>query len=680
MGVRVVVSTFSVLVCVPCVSGSLRKLRTTLTGQGRASRPVAETAIGLPNDSAARRRRKWLAMSAASSAVSRCRSRSCRIAVIALALAVIALATQPADAGSFAAPTYSEYRQVRTEVEAAIFLSRATFGPTKSDITALATRIREIGRLAAFDEWIETQFALPATSHRATAYQILADDGYAPGEPSIGVARYRQYAWWHIAVNADDQLRQRTAWALSQIFVLAGNGDGFSTQLMSNGHPGWVGPVNYYDDLVDHAFGNYRDAMGDVAVSPLMGVSLSHLQNRKADPATGRFPDENFAREVMQLFSIGTTELSSNGTPRMRRGRPVETYTNAEVREFARVFTGLRYADAAGGSIGPFVSPRNFESPMVVDPAEHDMGAKTLLRGTVLPAGQSGMQDIAGALDNLFTHPNCAPFVARRLIQRLVKSNPSKGYIYRVVRVFRDNGQGQAGDMKAVLKAILLDREAVNSIRRRGVRDAQGVFLGLLVTPRTQEFSALREPVLRFTAMMRAFDAASDYPGGWFMIEQSPKVMKQSPYSQPSVFNFYLPDHTPQGALMDYRSSRKLSNRRLVAPEFQIYTTDIANVMANQFIADLSDGKITRNLYHTNGRPAQMTITLDYSEEKALAAAGDLDGLLSHLDLVLCSGTLSDGARQVIVDAMASENLSSDEEAMLSILLVALSPDCVISN
>ena len=599
-----------------------------------------------------------------------------------MALAAGVLSTQSVDAGSFAAPTYSEYRQVRTEVEAAIFLSRATFGPTKSDITALATRIREIGRLAAFDEWIETQFALPATSHRATAYQILADDGYAPGEPSIGVARYRQYAWWHIAVNADDQLRQRTAWALSQIFVLAGNGDGFSTQLMSNGHPGWVGPVNYYDDLVDHAFGNYRDAMGDVAVSPLMGVSLSHLQNRKADPATGRFPDENFAREVMQLFSIGTTELSSNGTPRMRRGRPVETYTNAEVREFARVFTGLRYADAAGGSTGPFVSPRNFESPMVVDPAEHDMGAKTLLRGTVLPAGQSGMQDIAGALDNLFTHPNCAPFVARRLIQRLVKSNPSKGYIYRVVRVFRDNGQGQAGDMKAVLKAILLDREAVNSIRRLRVLDETGALAGLEVQTRGTEYSSLREPVLRLSALMRAFDVSSDYPTGYLMMSSSNYNMNQAPYKSPSVFNFYLPDFKPQGAIQNYQASRRLPNRQLFAPEFEIFTTVVANKFANQCDWDITDGKIDRWVVNTGTTGLiEVDISFDFSAEYAKGEAGDFDGLLADLDLLLCTGTLSEGAKTIIKDALANEQwVSSTDKTELTILMTLTSPDCAVAD
>ena len=605
-------------------------------------------------------------------------SRRTRLRLLAAALlaAVVSFGSPAAHAGTFPASTWSEYRQIRAEVDAAHFLTRGTFGPTKADITALAGRIRAIGRMAAFEEWIDAEFAKPASYHRPVIEAMLAADGYANNQDDIWIGRYRDHAWWERSIRADDQLRQRVAWALSQIVVTSDSGAGFNDRgYDANGFPGWFGPTNYYDMLVENAFGNYRDVLGDVSVSPIMGTYLSHLKNQKADPSIGRYPDENYAREVMQLFSIGTNVLTSNGTTRYRGGNPIETYDNEDIKAFARVFTGLTFA---GNQY--FFGRRNFESPMVMFENQHDTDEKVLLRGTVLPAGQSGMQDIAGALDNLFTHPNCAPFVARRLIQRLVKSNPSKGYIYRVVRVFRDNGQGQAGDMKAVLKAILLDREAVNSIRRRGVRDAQGMFLGLLVTPRTQEFSALREPVLRFTAMMRAFDAASDYPGGWFMIEQSPKVMKQSPYSQPSVFNFYLPDHTPQGALMDYRSSRKLSNRRLVAPEFQIYTTDIANVMANQFIADLSDGKITRNLYHTNGRPAQMTITLDYSEEKALAAAGDLDGLLSHLDLVLCSGTLSDGARQVIVDAMASENLSSDEEAMLSILLVALSPDCVISN
>ena len=595
---------------------------------------------------------------------------------LAVGLAATLLVASQASAGTFAATTWSDYRTVRSQVEAAQFLTRATFGPTKADIATLAEDIRRRGRRRALSDWIDAEFAKPPTYHRDMAYAMVADDGYTPTQAGVYVERYRQTAWWHTAVAGDDQLRQRVAWALSQIFVISEVGQAsFSDTSPTYGHPGWIGPANYYDMLVDHAGGNYRDALTDVTLSPIMGVYLSHLKNRKADPAIGRFPDENYAREVMQLFTIGTRELSANGTVRLRRGRPVATYDNDDIKEFARVFTGLTNNGGAG-----FFSGRNFEQPMRMYEPEHDADAKALLRGATIPAGQPGLDDISDALDNLFNHPNCPPFVARLLIQRLVKSNPSKGYVYRVARAFRNNGQGVRGDMKAVVKAILTDREATNSCRRLRVRGPGGSLLGLEVRPRGTEFSSLREPVLRYTALMRAFDAASDYPTGRIMLESVSKTIGQSPYQSSSVFNFYLPDHTPQGTMMSYRASRRLANRQLVAPEFQIYTTVFANKLANLLHADIYDASVDRTIYNPLGQtPDAIAITLDFSEEETLAAA-DMDGLLAHLDLLLCSGTMSDAARAIIVDAIATESLGPQEQARLAIMLVMTSPDCAVAN
>ena len=607
-------------------------------------------------------------------------SRRTRLRLLAAALlaAVVSFGSPAAHAGTFPASTWSEYRQIRAEVDAAHFLTRGTFGPTKADITALAGRIRAIGRMAAFEEWIDAEFAKPASYHRPVIEAMLAADGYANNQDDIWIGRYRDHAWWERSIRADDQLRQRVAWALSQIVVTSDSGAGFNDRgYDANGFPGWFGPTNYYDMLVENAFGNYRDVLGDVSVSPIMGTYLSHLKNQKADPSIGRYPDENYAREVMQLFSIGTNVLTSNGTTRYRGGNPIETYDNEDIKAFARVFTGLTFA---GNQY--FFGRRNFESPMVMFENQHDTDEKVLLRGTVLPAGQSGMQDIAGALDNLFTHPNCAPFVARRLIQRLVKSNPSKGYIYRVVRVFRDNGQGQAGDMKAVLKAILLDREAVNSIRRLRVLDETGALAGLEVQTRGTEYSSLREPVLRLSALMRAFDVSSDYPTGYLMMSSSNYNMNQAPYKSPSVFNFYLPDFKPQGAIQNYQASRRLPNRQLFAPEFEIFTTVVANKFANQCDWDITDGKIDRWVVNTGTTGLiEVDISFDFSAEYAKGEAGDFDGLLADLDLLLCTGTLSEGAKTIIKDALANEQwVSSTDKTELTILMTLTSPDCAVAD
>ena len=600
-------------------------------------------------------------------------------AVVLTGLAALsALWTAPAEAGSFAATNWQDYRQIRAEVEASHFLSKATFGPTKAEIASLAADIRSKGRKTAFEDWIDAEFAKPATLHRPLVDQMVADDGYAMDEADIWIGRYRDHAWWENAIRGDDQLRQRVAWALSQIVVTSDKGAGFNDRgLDRNGVPGWVGPTNYYDGLVNHAFGNYRDLLSEVTLSPIMGVYLSHLKNQKADPSIGRFPDENYAREVMQLFTIGTNLLSANGTTRYRGGNPIETYDNEDIKAFARVFTGLTYAGNPG-----FYGWRNFESPMEMYENFHDTDEKTLLRGTVLPAGQTGLDDVNGALDNLFDHPNCPPFIARRLIQRLVKSNPSKGYIYRVARVFRDNGQGVRGDMKAVVKAILCDRENINSIRRLRVRDVDGSLLGLEVVTRGTEYSSLREPVLRYTAMCRLFNVTSDYPTGRLMLSNSTRNMNQGPYDSPSVFNFYLPDFKPQGVLLNYEPSRRLPNRELFAPEFEIFTTVVANKMANQLDWDTSDGKIDRWVVNTNKTGLiEVDVFLDFAEETAIAETDDFDGLMAHLDLLLCTGTMSDRSREIIRDAILTEQyLGAENEAELAILLTLTSPDCAVEN
>ena len=510
--------------------------------------------------------------------------------------------------------------------------ARATFG---ADLALIET-IDALGEEA----WIEEQFALAPSSHDAVVDELITL------EQSGGLENLRdnaindsvahffgRVAWWHTTITASDQLRQRVAYALSQIFVIS---DEVNLLFL---HP--YGTSNYYDMLLDHAFGNYRDLLLDVTLHPAMGVYLSHLNNAKGDPDKGTFPDENYAREVMQLFSIGLFELNPDGSEKLDGdGRPVATYDNGDIGEFARVFTGLSW----GGLNPRFGTERHvFRQPMRMFDEFHDRGAKTLLRGEVIPAGLSGMEDIELAVDNLFRHPNVGPFIGRQLIQRRVTSNPSPAYIERVSRAFADNGNGVRGDMKAVLRAILLDPEA------RAAPDPDG------------SFGKLREPLLRYTAMLRQLGVSTPdgfYPNLGYIVQQS---VQQHPLSAPSVFNFYLPTHQPIG---------EIAARGLVAPEFQITNSntvvEISNLLQygviGDFVNDLRDPPFA---------PATLTLA-DF-----LPLADDVDALLDRLDTVFTYGTLSDETRSAIAELLP---LIDERELRVRIAawLLLISPDYAV--
>ena len=275
--------------------------------------------------------------------------------VTSIALVGFAAFTTPARAGDFAASSSREVREIRDRVRAAQFLSKATFGPTKPMIDSLAERIGQVGYRGACEEWIDDQFALPATSHEETAYEIVRNEGYDPEEPlnymtEIGI--YRTQAWWHIALTAEDQLRQRVAWALSQIFPVGDSGLQFNFPARYNignfggkAIPLWAGLSNYYDKFVNQADGNYRELLEDVARHGIMGVWLSSIGNRKAVKVGDeivQFPDENFAREIMQLFSVGLYELLPDGRYKLdTSGQLIPTYDNDDITEMARIFTGF---------------------------------------------------------------------------------------------------------------------------------------------------------------------------------------------------------------------------------------------------------------------------------------------------------------------------------------------------
>jgi uncharacterized protein (DUF1800 family) len=593
--------------------------------------------------------------------------------LVALALASTLAWAVPAVAGTFPVANRKDLGPLELRVRAAHFLSHGTFGPTPAEIDALAERMGQIGSKTALEEWIDEQFALPATHHHAMALQMIADDGFAPLDPGIVANRYKHHAWWHVVLTAPDQLRQRMAWALAQIFVINEYRAGFGSQVNdASGQPQYLGVANYYDMLVDDAFSNYHDVLEDVTLHPIMGVFLSHAKNPKGDPSIGRFPDENYAREMMQLFSIGLYVLNSNGVfKRDGRGEQIETYDNETIKAFARVFTGLSFA----GSSSFNGAPQNFHQPMVMHEDYHDTDEKVLLGGTVLPAGQTGMQDIGAALNNLFQHPNVGPFIGRLLIQRLVKSNPSKHYIRRVAKAFADNGSGIRGDFQAVLKAILLDKEALDTQSYAAVRKP----LGLQVVANGTEHSRLREPVLRYSALVRAFNASSDYATGRFMIPPLDGALNQAAYRARHVLNFYLPDYRPPGDLLIYEPSKRIPNGALFAPEFEIFTSVIANRLANRLRADLRDERALFSLVNNSTvGEIQASVLFDFSKETALAA--DPNQLLTHLDLLLCHGTLGEGTKDAIASVVNEETTNTTLRARGAILAVATSPECAVGN
>ncbi len=515
-----------------------------------------------------------------------------------------------------------------TGMEAASRLaSRATFGMNLAGI-------EEINALGE-EAWIERQFAEPIGYHDpiVTELELRQEAGdLAPIEAEVEQIQFvfRRMAWWHQTVTAQDQLRQRVAYALSQIMVVSDNLD----DLVLYPHS----LSDYYDTLLQHSFGNFRDLLRAVTLHPAMGVYLSHLGNALADPEANRFPDENYAREVMQLFTIGLYELNVDGSEQLDdEGRLIATYDNDDIREFARVFTGLNF----GESTGPWGRRLpNFRAPMQMFQAYHDPGEKVLLRGQVVPAGQSGMQDIEDALDNLFEHPNVGPFIGRQLIQRLVMSNPSPAYVQRVAEAFNGTGGGERGDMRAVIRAILLDPEA------RALPDVEG------------NTGKLREPLLRAVAPVRQLNVSSPdgfYANSGFGVQQT---IGQHPLSAPSVFNFYLPGHSPLG---------DIAAAGLVAPEFQI--TNSTTVVS---VSNLLDGAVLEGRWNDLPVPPFLPARADLGEY--LAVADDAQALLDRIDLVMAYGTLSDATRESILSSIeVIEDLEIRVRAALYLVLV--SPD-----
>ena len=572
-----------------------------------------------------------------------------------------------------AAPTADSPLTNVTATDAARFLTQATFGPTKAEIDALTG--------GSIDAWITAQLALPFTAHRAATVADRTNFGGSNSFTNWNAIHMpnRQSAWFKNALTGPDQLRQRMAFALSQILVISD---------ISLGDDNRTEPVaNYYDILGNGAFGNFRTLLEQVTLSPMMGEYLSSLRNSKATfdntGATLTTPDENYAREVMQLFSIGLVQLNPDGTLALGAdGLPVPTYDQNTITEMAKVFTGWAYPST---DLTRFrTAGTNYFSPMQLFPAFHDNTAKNLNLTSLatIPAdasATSGTNDLRLALDALFTHPNTGPFISKLLIQRFTTSNPSPAYVYRVAQTFANNGSGVRGDLGAVLRAVLTDYEA----RSPAVAG-------------NSTYGKLKEPLLRMTGLLRSLGASSQsgrfsgfrhHVNGTVITSATPKPATAAeigtynsttlPYSSigsiaqaalrsPTVFNFYHADYVLPGPL---------AAAGLVAPEFEITDDNYAISVPNYF----------RNFVNatTTGQAATVQpyiLTLNTTYEETLV--GNVPALLDHLSRILTADTLPAAAKTRITTALAAlpTTTTTTDRAKTAVMLVLSSPAAAIQK
>ncbi len=499
--------------------------------------------------------------------------------------------------------------------QAARFLTQATFGPTDADID----RVMAIG----YSAWIDEQLTKPAAAHRA--YWEAADAAIKAANAGSSAGQDQVFeSFWKQAVSGEDQLRQRWAYALSQVFVISMADDAVG------GNPRAV--AAWLDMLGDKGLGTYRDLLEAVSRHPLMGQYLSHLRNQKADARTGRVPDENYAREVMQLFSIGLIELNADGSARSDGSKALETYAAADVAGMAKVFTGWSWACPdwpdnscfSGGSANGNSDPDRSFKPMLGYPQYHATEEKSFL-GTTVPAQSPAdpQASLRAALDTLAAHPNVGPFIGRQLIQRLVTSNPSRQYVAAVSAAYKTSG----GDMKAMLRAVLLHPEA----RRKA--DDEG---------------KLREPVLKLSAFLRAFGFTSD-SGSWRVgnTDSTSNALGQTPLRSPSVFNFYRPGYVAPGT--------ESATLKLAAPELQIAHETAAAGYVN-FMRD----NVAQGVGQYNSSTSRRDLQADFSAEVALA--DQPTALIERIDAKLLGGTMPEALKleiQGAIEKMAIPVLNS---------------------
>jgi len=525
--------------------------------------------------------------------------------------------------------------------QAARFLNQVSFGANDAEMA----KTRQYGYSAI----LEDQFFMP--SQRTHEEYINTVSPTDLGDDHV------MYTLWREAATGQDQMKRRVAFALSQIFVISLQ----DANLQSFRR----GVASYMDMLTRNAFGNYRQLLQDVTLHPMMGLYLSHLRNRKEDPALNRVPDQNYAREVMQLFSIGLYRLNPDGTLMLDgNGQPIETYGPNDIVGLSRVFTGFSWAGCPNTSTSCFngsgtQSPNREVMPMQSFPQFHSISEKSFL-GTTIPASTTPdpVGDLNRALDMIAGHPNVGPFIGRQLIQRLVTSNPSPAYVGRVAQAFNTGryqsgayivGTGQRGDLRATITAILLDIEAR--------------------TVTTSDPGKTREPILRLAQWMRAFNARS--ASGNFLVgttDDPATSLGQSPMRSPTVFNFYRPGYVPPNTA--------IATAGLVAPELQI-VNEVSVVGYSNFMRSIVQNGVGSN--------SPRDVQPDYTAEMALAHDANL--LVDRVSLLLTGGSMSAGTRNLIVTAVnsipypgANSTTARLNRARLAVFFALSSPDYLVQK
>ncbi len=545
------------------------------------------------------------------------------------------------------------------------FLAHATLGATIEEIQILTN--------VGYEAWIDEQLNLDPAEYTAQTIDIILElyDACLTnlGEDECNMVfnlntRMFRYAWWNNTMRSPDKLRHRVALALSEILVISDNSE-------LNNYP--HGIAYYYDILSQNAFGNYKDLMMDVTLNPSMGFYLSHLNNPKAIVELNIQPDENYAREIMQLFSIGLYELNQDGSRKIDQnsGLWIPTYDNTDIKGLAKVFTGLsgsKWADESDQR--PVQFGRNFRRYSLIDPMAmyeewHEPGPKTIV-GDYVINGDSGMKDIELAIDHLFNHDNVGPFLSYRLIQRLIKSNPSPEYVERISSVFADNGSGVRGDLKAVIKAILLDDEAMQCYWFGDALNGQ-----------------LRPPILRYTQLLIGLKAEtrSDvfWNSGFFFQE----FTGQHPMSSPTVFNFYKPDYVPDS---------EFAYNDIVGPEFQILNSSTAsnyvNFMLIALMREYLDDRYAIRLPDILNESFLIPYVRENSIYEAKLAdplwmdlAYEPEQLVDYLDILLANGQLSVETKTAIINSIIPDNIFDPlDKANYALFMLMIHPDYVVQK
>jgi uncharacterized protein (DUF1800 family) len=528
-----------------------------------------------------------------------------------------------------------------TPEQAARFLQQASFGPTLAEIE----RVQTLG----YEAWIDDQISNQTpTLHRPYIESIIRDVrgprldlSYRYDDSQNVGGSNTTTAFARGAIAGKDQLRQRVAFALSQILVASQRDPNLE------GRP--LAMTDFYDIFTREGLGNYRDILTQVSLHPVMGRYLSQVGNQKARPEINQFPDENYAREIMQLFTIGLWQLHPDGSRKLDlQGRDIPTYDNSDITQLARVFTGLWFGGQNWGSGG--YDDIQLSVPMALWPEKHDFEAKQLLNGLTIPARApsvvNGLRDIQESIDFLFMHPNTPPFISRQLIQFLVTSNPSPAYVGRVSAVFSNNGRGKRGDLAATVRAILLDSEA------RDIRWSLG----------SESFGRLKDPVQRSMGIAR-IGHLDRFPGGvnWWDYGDFYNSALQSPGNAPSVFNFYRPDYRPPGLL---------TQSELVGPSFQITNSYSSISFVNRLWQLTSSGL---------GVYGRKQFSPDYRD--LLQVAADPALLLDRTNLLVCGGMMSAATRDNILGALSKTSAADPLlRVQLSVFLASAAPEGAIQR